>query len=152
MVGLSKQRREKAFQGLELDQKLENKDAAARCGLYVVDLRSGDIAHWAQVEGVVLELYDVGVLEGVQRPMALGFKTDEIDRLITYNDGSGLKFTVLAPTQEQTETRRPPGGAHTSPRTRPNPGRTIPGALSLPPQPGYEPGRSPAPFRPAAIS
>jgi uncharacterized protein (TIGR03032 family) len=108
VVGLSKQRREKAFQGLELDQKLENKDAAARCGLYVVDLRSGDIAHWAQVEGVVLELYDVGVLEGVRRPMALGFKTNEIDRLITYNDGSGLKFTVLAPTQEQTDTRRPP--------------------------------------------
>jgi hypothetical protein len=32
---------------------------------------------------MVEELYDVVVLPGVQRPMALGFKTDEIRRVIT---------------------------------------------------------------------
>jgi tetratricopeptide (TPR) repeat protein len=32
---------------------------------------------------VVIELYDVAVIPGVRRPMALGFKTDEIQRLIT---------------------------------------------------------------------
>ncbi len=30
------------------------------------------------IEGVVAEFYDVVALPGVRRPMALGFKTDEI--------------------------------------------------------------------------
>jgi hypothetical protein len=31
---------------------------------------------------MVSELYDVAVLPGVRRPMALGFKTDEIRRTV----------------------------------------------------------------------
>jgi hypothetical protein len=38
---------------------------------------------WVRLEGLVSELYDVVVLPGVVRPMALGFKTDEIQRLLT---------------------------------------------------------------------
>jgi hypothetical protein len=49
----------------------------------VIDLRSGDIVHSLRIEGVVEELYDVQVLPGVRRPMAIGFKTDEIRRLVT---------------------------------------------------------------------
>lgn len=48
----------------------------------VVDLRTGDIVHWLRLGGAVAELYDVAVLPGVQRPMALGFKTDEIRRVL----------------------------------------------------------------------
>ena len=40
-------------------------------------------AHWLRVEGMVRELYDVAVLPGVSRPMALGLKTDEIEQLIS---------------------------------------------------------------------
>ena len=83
VVGLSKPRDERTFSGLALDERLREKDAEARCGLYVVDLRSGVVAHWLTLEGVVSELYDVQVLAGVRRPMALGFKSDEIQRLIT---------------------------------------------------------------------
>jgi hypothetical protein len=60
-----------------------NKQVEARCGLQVIDWRSGDIVHALQIEGVISELYDVAVLPGVQRPMALGLKTDEIRRVIT---------------------------------------------------------------------
>jgi hypothetical protein len=49
----------------------------------VIDLNSGDVVHWLRLEGMVSELYDVVVLPGVARPMALGFKTDEIQRLLT---------------------------------------------------------------------
>lgn len=35
------------------------------------------------LEGLITELYDVQVLPGVQRPMALGFQSEEIRRLIT---------------------------------------------------------------------
>ena len=54
--------------------------AEPRCGLLVIDLRSGDIVHSLRIEGVVEELYDVRVLPGVRRPMAIGLKTDEIRR------------------------------------------------------------------------
>jgi hypothetical protein len=38
--------------------------------------------HWIRVEGVVQELYDVVTLPNVKRPQALGFKTDEIRRVL----------------------------------------------------------------------
>jgi hypothetical protein len=37
----------------------------------------------SRVRAIVQELYDVAVLPGVHRPMALGFKTDEIRRILT---------------------------------------------------------------------
>lgn len=83
VVGLSKARGNKTFSGLALDENLRTKDAEPRCGLLVIDLRTGDIVHWLKLEGVVEELYDVVVLPGVRRPMAVGFKTDEIRRVIT---------------------------------------------------------------------
>lgn len=83
IVGLSKPRHNKTFSGLSLDENLRAKDAEPRCGLVVIDLRSGDIVHSLRIEGVVEELYDVQVLPGVRRPMAIGFKTDEIRRLVT---------------------------------------------------------------------
>ena len=49
-----------------------------------IDVRSGDIVHWLRLEGSLFEeLYDVAVLPGIRRPMAIGVKTDEIRRLIT---------------------------------------------------------------------
>ena len=83
VVGLSKPRQNKTFSGLPLDDNLRARNAEARCGLQVIDLRTGDIVHWLRIEGIVHELYDVAVLPGVHRPMALGFKTDEIRRVLT---------------------------------------------------------------------
>jgi protein O-GlcNAc transferase len=83
LVGLSKPRHERTFSGLALDDRLREKDSEARCGIWVVDLRSGVVAHWVELAGVVVELYDVQILPGVKRPMALGFKSDEIQRLVT---------------------------------------------------------------------
>jgi hypothetical protein len=51
--------------------------------LKAIDLRSGDIVHWLNIQGIVEEFYDVAVLPGVVRPTALGFKSDEIRRVIT---------------------------------------------------------------------
>ena len=84
VVGISKPRHNKTFSGLSLDEQLRAKDVEPRCGLLVIDLRSGDIIHWLRIEGVVEELYDVAILPGVRRPMAIGFKTDEIRRVVTF--------------------------------------------------------------------
>jgi uncharacterized protein (TIGR03032 family) len=86
IVGLSRPRHDKTFGGLALDDELKNRGAEARCGLFIIDLRSGDVIHWIRIEGMVSELYDVVVLPGVRRPMALGFKTDEIQRTIALGD------------------------------------------------------------------
>ncbi|CAN5144828.1 TIGR03032 family protein [soil metagenome] len=86
VIGLSLSREARTFQGLALDAALEAQGAEARCGLIVVDLRSGDTVGWMRIEGVVRELYDVAFLPGVRCPSALGFKTDEILRLITIDE------------------------------------------------------------------
>jgi uncharacterized protein (TIGR03032 family) len=90
VVGLSRPRHDKTFSGLELDQELARRGAEARCGLQIIDLRTGDVAQWVRLEGMVTELYDVVVLPGAVRPMALGFKTDEIQRLISMGDPGTL--------------------------------------------------------------
>lgn len=82
VIGLSRPRQNQAFSGLPLEGRLRERKAEARAGLMVVDLRSGDTVHWLRIEGIVEELYDVCVLPGARRPMALGFKTDEIQRMI----------------------------------------------------------------------
>jgi uncharacterized protein (TIGR03032 family) len=90
VVGLSQPRHDKTFSGLELQETLIAKQAQARCGLMVIELRTGDIVQWVQIEGLVQELYDVVALPGVVRPMALGFKTDEIQRLLSMEDEQPL--------------------------------------------------------------
>jgi len=81
VVGLSKPRENKEFTGLELQDRLAAKKATPRCAIVVIDLRSGDAVHWLRMDGVVAELYDVSVLPGCRRPMAVGFLTDEIRRV-----------------------------------------------------------------------
>lgn len=86
IVGLSLPRNNKTFSGLPLDAELAKRDAEPRSGLQIIDLRTGDVVHWLRIEGVIEELYDVVALPGVKRPMALGFKSDEIRRLITVDE------------------------------------------------------------------
>ena len=90
MVGLSQARDDKTFAGLPLEEELAKRNAVARCGLMVIDIRTGDVAHWVRVEGMVRELYDVAVLPGAARPMALGLKTDEIQRIIAVGEAGSL--------------------------------------------------------------
>ncbi|MBI2481781.1 MAG: TIGR03032 family protein [Planctomycetia bacterium] len=86
VVGISRPRENKTFTGLDLDDNLAERDAEARCGLQVIDLRTMDIVHWLRIEGIVAELYDVVVLPNVMRPMLLGFKSDEIRRTLSIDD------------------------------------------------------------------
>ncbi|MBI4601411.1 MAG: TIGR03032 family protein [Planctomycetes bacterium] len=84
LIGLSDRRENRTFQDLELEESLRAHDAEARAGLLVVDLRDVSMPHWVRLGGVVRELYDVAVLPGVTRPMAVGFQTDEIRRYLSF--------------------------------------------------------------------
>ena len=87
LVGLSLARENRTFQGLPLDAELKAHDAEARCGLLVIDTKSGDTAGWVRIDGVVRELYDVAFLAGLRCPTVIGFKTDEITRVINIDGG-----------------------------------------------------------------
>jgi len=86
IVGLSKPRDNKTFTGLPLNERLQAKDVAPRCGLMVIDLRTGDCVHSLQIEGIVEELYDVAVIPNRRTPMAIGIKGDEIRRVLHVTD------------------------------------------------------------------
>jgi uncharacterized protein (TIGR03032 family) len=87
IVGLSLPRENRTFQGLPLDEALARNGSEPRCGLIVVDTTSGDTIAWVRIDGVVRELYDVAFIPGIRNPSALGFKTDEILRVITIDEG-----------------------------------------------------------------
>jgi uncharacterized protein (TIGR03032 family) len=91
VLGLSRSRENRTFGGLELDDNLKWHKVEPRCAMVVVDLKSGDVVHWLEIRGAVQELYDVAVLPGVRRPMALGFKTDEIRRVLTIEDAASAE-------------------------------------------------------------
>jgi uncharacterized protein (TIGR03032 family) len=90
VVGLSRPRHEATFGGLALQDELARRNAGPQCGLQVIHLKSGDVVHWLRLQGDVAELYDVAALPGVTRPMALGFKSDEIQRLLAVDDQGTL--------------------------------------------------------------
>lgn len=83
-VGLSKPRYRR-FEGLALDQKLAETDSEAWCGVQVIDLNTGTCVHWFRIDGPVGELYDVGVVPDVVRPMSLSFASNDILVLTTHD-------------------------------------------------------------------
>jgi len=78
IIGVSRPRKEKTFEGLELQERLTDREMEATCMIAVVNLETGDIEHSIVIDGVVQELYDVAVLQGVARPRIIGFKKPEI--------------------------------------------------------------------------
>ena len=83
VVGLSEPRENRTFAGLPLQERLAAAKVEPRCAVYVIDTRTGDVAHWLRIEGVVYELYDVIALPGVKRPMMIGFRAEDIRRTIS---------------------------------------------------------------------
>lgn len=86
IVGLSLPRENQTFLGLALDAALLRHDADARCGLLVIDLRSGDTVEWVRIEGPISELFDVVALPGVRCPAAIGTKGNDIRRVISIDE------------------------------------------------------------------
>lgn len=86
IVGLSLQRDNRTFAGLQLEDELARRDVEPRCGLAVFDLATGDMTGWVRIEGVVRELYDVAFLPAVRQPSAIGFKSDEVRHVISIEE------------------------------------------------------------------
>ena len=108
VVGLSLPRHEATFQGLPLDEELKRRGAVARCGLQVIHLKTGDVAHWVRIENKVHELYEVVALHGVSRPAALGFMTDEIEKNVWFTEGEQThRWTAAGQSDDEPVRPRP---------------------------------------------
>lgn len=83
VVALSNCRENRSFPGMPIDEKLKERQVTMRCGLMVIDLSSGQVAHFVILSGIVQELYDVAILPGVVRASAIGLLTDEIRKNVT---------------------------------------------------------------------
>ena len=81
-VTLSKPRHGR-FEGLELDDKLKQKDADAWCGVQIISLSDNNVAQWLRFDGAITELFDICVLPGVKNPITLGPQSTEIRDFIT---------------------------------------------------------------------
>jgi len=88
-VGLSKPRY-KRFEGLALDQKLQDADSEPWCGIQIIDLATGACVDWFRIDGKIGEVYDVEIMPGAVCPMAVPPMSDETASLITYAGMPGV--------------------------------------------------------------
>ena len=86
IVTLSKPRY-KRFDGLELADRLEEKDADPWCGVQVISLADGSVAHWIRFDGAIQEFFDVCVLAGVKDALTIGPQTAEFNSFISIEPG-----------------------------------------------------------------
>jgi uncharacterized protein (TIGR03032 family) len=93
VIGLSHPRGNQTFEGLELEEGLKAKDAAPRCGLLIVDTRSGRTVEWLRFEQRIEELYDVALLAGVRQAEAVGFRGEDIHKAVTPENGPDTPLT-----------------------------------------------------------
>ena len=78
VIGLSRPRNSRTFDGLPLNERLDAEGIGAQCAICIVNLVSGDIEHRLEIDGIVEEIYDVALLPGVRQAEALGFKGDDL--------------------------------------------------------------------------
>ena len=74
-VGLSKIRATSAMDGVPLAEKRDQ----LRCGIAVVDLRTGQSAAFLEFQTAVEEIFDVQLLPGIRYPEVLGFQKETLN-------------------------------------------------------------------------
>jgi uncharacterized protein (TIGR03032 family) len=80
VVGLSAPRNGELFDSLPLGRVAAERGQSPMCGVVIVDLATGRVDHFLAVHGnVIREIYDVAVLKGAARPMAVGFRGGELN-------------------------------------------------------------------------
>lgn len=101
IIGLSKPRHERTFAGLPLEELLNKRKAEPRCGIFIVDITTGEIVHSLEAEGEIVELYDVEVLPNTKRPFVVDLHSIDITRFIAIEDNDGgVDFKALSGLKE----------------------------------------------------
>jgi uncharacterized protein (TIGR03032 family) len=78
IIGISRPRKNRTFDGLVLNDRLECERTPPRCAVCVINLKTGNLEHQLEIQGIIQEVFDVTLLSQTRKPMALGFRTEEI--------------------------------------------------------------------------
>ncbi len=73
-VGLSRFRESRTFGGLPIAERL----AEPKCGVWVIDTQSGQIAATLEFAGNVDEIFDVTLLSGIRFPSVIGMQKEDV--------------------------------------------------------------------------
>jgi uncharacterized protein (TIGR03032 family) len=88
IVGLSLPRSGR-FQGLELDDQLNRRQAAPWCGLLIIDTRNGDVVEWIRLGTEFGELFDVAVVPATRCAIAIEPNSPLLQDAITFEEEFG---------------------------------------------------------------
>ncbi len=75
--------RDGLFKDLPLQDNLEARDTDPRCAIYVIDLRTGGITEWIELDGQITELFDITVIPGCRCPSSVLLNSPNMASLIT---------------------------------------------------------------------
>lgn len=78
--------REGKFSELAVQEGLEERGLAAKCGVLIVNTRTGNVDHSILLGGKFTEMFDVALLPGVRNPMTIGPATVEMIGAVTIGD------------------------------------------------------------------
>lgn len=80
--------REKTFNGLPLDQELEDRNEKPRCSLDIINLDNMQVEHSLEITGGVQEIYDVAILEDCKQPLLHGIQGEDIRKIVVLGEDS----------------------------------------------------------------
>ena len=83
-VGLSKIRKTSAMDGVPLADRRDE----LKCGVVVVDVRTGEQVAALEFQTAVEEIFDVQLLPGVRFPEVIGFQKDDVQHTFVVPPGS----------------------------------------------------------------
>ncbi|NQY66645.1 MAG: TIGR03032 family protein [Flavobacteriales bacterium] len=83
IVGMSKNRENKLFQDLELDENLKAHNTKPKCGFKIIKLATGKIVEHLHLEGVVRELFDIMIMPQIKNPLVVSSEEKDIHKMVT---------------------------------------------------------------------
>jgi uncharacterized protein (TIGR03032 family) len=83
LVAVSRPSQGDTFDGLALAQRLSGENSRGRCGIFVIELSTGNIEHSLLFSGGSGEIHALAVLPGARSPTAVGFNSEEVQEFVT---------------------------------------------------------------------
>lgn len=86
IIGSSEDRHDTTFINLKLGETLKEKNATAKCGIFVVDLNTFDVIHEMVFKSPITELYDVVSLPNIIRPTIEEYTDIGLSRKLNFEE------------------------------------------------------------------
>jgi uncharacterized protein (TIGR03032 family) len=100
IIGSSRPRHQ-TFHGLPLQEELDSRGETPWCGIFVVDLKTGQVVEWLRFDSGIVEMFDVVALPRVRCPRAISTGSQDAVDLVNYG-----AFAPLDPAAARVGTKR----------------------------------------------